>query len=131
MAGSLPAAIDLGLHAPLTDKMFVIGGAAVYCEALNSPLCGLIYYTKVETVLDCDAFFPKGTPDFWMIYLLALLWTVLYGIHYTVQIKECRYRLLMRNTLGSVDESVYELKEEGAVQQENATKYRYCVYQRR
>lgn len=40
------------------EKVFVIGGAAVYKEALLSRLCSRVYLTQLETDFACDTFFP-------------------------------------------------------------------------
>ena len=41
------------------EKVFVIGGAQVFQEALLSPQCRKIYLTKIKGVFDCDVFFPE------------------------------------------------------------------------
>ncbi len=40
------------------DKVFVIGGASLYAEAINHPDCETIYLTEVLGEFNCDAFFP-------------------------------------------------------------------------
>jgi len=40
------------------DKVFVIGGASLYAEAINHPECENIYLTEVAGEFNCDAFFP-------------------------------------------------------------------------
>lgn len=44
---------------PTVDKIFVIGGASVYAQALNHHKCERVYLTEVKYKFDCDAFFPK------------------------------------------------------------------------
>jgi dihydrofolate reductase len=39
--------------------VFVIGGAKVYAEAIEHPLCRKLYITHVQQTFDCDAFFPE------------------------------------------------------------------------
>jgi len=41
------------------DKIFVIGGASVYKQAIEHPDCDRIYLTEVQDVFNCDAFFPE------------------------------------------------------------------------
>ena len=38
------------------DKIFVIGGARLYREALSHPFCRRIYLTRIEGSFDCDTF---------------------------------------------------------------------------
>jgi dihydrofolate reductase/thymidylate synthase len=46
------------------DQIFVIGGASVYKEAINSPHCGTVYLTKVMKEFDdLDTFFPQLSAD--------------------------------------------------------------------
>jgi len=40
------------------DKVFIIGGASLYAEALNHPECENIFLTEVTGEFNCDAFFP-------------------------------------------------------------------------
>nr|AIA15403.1 Thymidylate synthase [uncultured bacterium] len=61
-ASSLEEALQL-LSSPSVesriDQIFVIGGASVYKEALESPRCGTIYLTKIlKEYPDMDTFFP-------------------------------------------------------------------------
>eukprot|EP00624_Nannochloropsis_granulata_P002461 evm.model.NODE_22258_length_46295_cov_59.100636.10 len=82
VAASLPEALALlstGEDATAVEKVFVIGGAAVYKEALSSDLCEAIEFTAIDEggqeggqgggrevsnnsptplFADCDAFFP-------------------------------------------------------------------------
>jgi dihydrofolate reductase len=39
-------------------EVFVIGGAKVYAEAIDHPLCRKLYITHVQSSFSCDAFFP-------------------------------------------------------------------------
>lgn len=45
-------------------RIFVIGGATVYKEAMMSDLFSSLYVTEVEGVYDCDTFFPDYKNDF-------------------------------------------------------------------
>ncbi|POM60565.1 Thymidylate synthase [Phytophthora palmivora] len=40
------------------DQVFVIGGGAVYTEALNYAGCNQVHLTRVKGAFECDAFFP-------------------------------------------------------------------------
>lgn len=41
------------------ENVFVIGGAQLYAEAIQSPNCKRIYFTMIHSYFECDAFFPK------------------------------------------------------------------------
>jgi len=59
MASSLDEALKLG-----DERLFVIGGAGVYEQAIQHPDCERLILTQLENTFDCDAFFPKiPTPD--------------------------------------------------------------------
>uniref|UniRef100_K3WZU4 DHFR domain-containing protein n=1 Tax=Globisporangium ultimum (strain ATCC 200006 / CBS 805.95 / DAOM BR144) TaxID=431595 RepID=K3WZU4_GLOUD len=45
------------------DQVFVIGGGAVYEEALNYPGCQRVHLTNVKGQFACDAFFPSNVYD--------------------------------------------------------------------
>ncbi|ETL93566.1 thymidylate synthase [Phytophthora nicotianae P10297] len=40
------------------DQVFVIGGGAVYTEAMSYPGCAKVHFTRVKGQFECDAFFP-------------------------------------------------------------------------
>lgn len=40
-------------------NIFVIGGARLYAEAIQHMLCNKVFLTKIESVFECDTFFPK------------------------------------------------------------------------
>lgn len=40
------------------DRVFVIGGGAVYAEALQHPDCERVYLTRIAERFDCDTFLP-------------------------------------------------------------------------
>lgn len=42
------------------DQVWVIGGSAVYEEALNHPACNEVHLTSVKGMFECDAFFPSN-----------------------------------------------------------------------
>src|SRR5579883_1656500 len=49
---------------PDIENIFVIGGAAVYREALGHPDCQLIYLTQINKSFDCDTFLPDFSRRF-------------------------------------------------------------------
>lgn len=53
--------LDEALHSAddLIEKIFIIGGAKVFNEALNLPNLKGIYLTKIDKEYSCDTFFPK------------------------------------------------------------------------
>ncbi|CEG36173.1 thymidylate synthase [Plasmopara halstedii] len=40
------------------DQVFVVGGEALYAEALSYSGCSKVYFTRVKGQMECDAFFP-------------------------------------------------------------------------
>ena len=60
-ATSLPGALAL-----LGDvgRVFVIGGGAVYEQAVVLPECRNIYFTRIQSTFDCDTFFPEVSDRF-------------------------------------------------------------------
>ncbi len=59
VVNSLEDALSQLWHDETVDKIFVIGGASVYTQALKHPDCDRIYLTEVMDKFECDAFFPK------------------------------------------------------------------------
>jgi len=62
LCSSLQGALDMLSKPPYTDtveKIFVIGGAAVYKEALIHPDCYRLYVTHVNEDFKCDVHFPE------------------------------------------------------------------------
>jgi dihydrofolate reductase/thymidylate synthase len=57
ISASLDQALEMLIPAPV-DRVFIIGGAQVYNEAMQHPSCGLLYLTQVRHVFDCDTFLP-------------------------------------------------------------------------
>ncbi|XP_057316872.1 dihydrofolate reductase-like [Hydractinia symbiolongicarpus] len=41
------------------ESVFTIGGYGVYKDTINSPNCGKIYLTEIESDFQCDVFFPE------------------------------------------------------------------------
>ncbi|MEK7673456.1 MAG: dihydrofolate reductase [Patescibacteria group bacterium] len=46
------------------EKIFIIGGAQVFKEALNNPHLTGIYLTKIDKTFDCDTFLPDLPKNF-------------------------------------------------------------------
>jgi dihydrofolate reductase len=60
---SLEDAISCGQGLPQVARIFVIGGAELYKAAL--PLASMLYVTRIDSVFDCDKFFPAVEPTAW------------------------------------------------------------------
>ncbi|KAG1692341.1 hypothetical protein DVH05_025511 [Phytophthora capsici] len=59
IAASFHEALELvNQQGEKVDQVFVIGGSAVYAEALSYPACSNVHLTKVKGQFECDAFFP-------------------------------------------------------------------------
>lgn len=52
------AKIDPTLH----PRIFIVGGAQIYREAIASPLCERVLLTKIHASIPCDSFFPDIDP---------------------------------------------------------------------
>ena len=63
LATSLADAVRLAAAQANADEVFVIGGAALYREAL--PLADRLYLTEIEQSFDGDVFFPEVSPHDW------------------------------------------------------------------
>mmetsp|Transcript_40342 Transcript_40342/g.48896 ORF Transcript_40342/g.48896 Transcript_40342/m.48896 type:complete len:512 (+) Transcript_40342:107-1642(+) len=51
------------------ENVFVIGGAQIYHEAVQSEQCNAVYLTKIDRDdIECDAFFPKLEPTQWLVW---------------------------------------------------------------
>jgi dihydrofolate reductase/thymidylate synthase len=57
--GDLGAALEELRRDESVSEIFVIGGAQIYAEALQSPECARIYATGIDSAFTCDAFFPE------------------------------------------------------------------------
>lgn len=49
------------------EKIFVIGGANVYAQAVLHPDVARIYLTAIQGLFECDAFFPDVSEDDWKL----------------------------------------------------------------
>ncbi|XP_065080172.1 dihydrofolate reductase [Ochlerotatus camptorhynchus] len=57
-------------ESPLVDEIeniWIVGGNAVYKEAMQSPRCHRIYLTEIKKTFECDAFFPEITDEFQLV----------------------------------------------------------------
>lgn len=65
--GGIEGALENLSQRPDVDKIFVIGGASLYAQAIEHSLCKLLYVTKIEEVFDCDVFFPDFKKTFQLL----------------------------------------------------------------
>ena len=49
------------------ENVFVIGGAQLYQEALNHPLCQKLHVTHLKGDFNCDTFFPPISQRFFPV----------------------------------------------------------------
>ena len=54
-ARSLQEALDLAAAHGCVERVFVIGGAGPYAEALARPDCATVYHTQLDKEFPCDA----------------------------------------------------------------------------
>ncbi|EDS38910.1 dihydrofolate reductase [Culex quinquefasciatus] len=67
---SMQEALDRLDQSPLVDEIetiWIVGGNAVYKEAMESDRCHRLYITDVKGTFNCDAFFPEITSDFKLV----------------------------------------------------------------
>jgi dihydrofolate reductase/thymidylate synthase len=55
------------LSSPNIEGIFVIGGAQIYAQAIEHPLCQKLYITHLQGEYGCDAFFPPVSRQFFPI----------------------------------------------------------------
>lgn len=69
VCGSLSEAMSVlrERYANEVENVWVIGGHAVYKEAMESELCNRIYLTEIKATFECDTFFPAIGGDFALI----------------------------------------------------------------
>lgn len=61
---SLEAALEAAAGQPDTERIFVVGGAQIYADAIDHPGCRAVYLTRIEESYDCDTFFPELGEDY-------------------------------------------------------------------
>jgi len=66
-ASNLDEALERAAAAPLVHRIFVIGGARLYREALDHPACSVLHWTAVEGRHGCDVFVPAPGPAFRLV----------------------------------------------------------------
>jgi dihydrofolate reductase len=69
LAGSLKEAIEIAekkgnspgesTNPEGPQKIFIIGGAQIFAQALDYPEPKDLWYTRIEATFDCDTFFPE------------------------------------------------------------------------
>lgn len=62
VCNSLAAAVQRLNATDLADKIesiWIVGGASVYKEAMDSPMFDRLYFTKILADYECDTFFPN------------------------------------------------------------------------
>jgi len=70
-APGLPQALELACARVDVERIFVLGGADIYRQAIELPGCRRIYLTRVLARHACDAFFPPIPSRFRREALLA------------------------------------------------------------
>jgi dihydrofolate reductase len=63
MAEALDKLSTLDLQTQI-ENIWIVGGHSVYKEAMESPECFRIYFTKIMGNFECDAFFPSIPESF-------------------------------------------------------------------
>ena len=63
LSDSLDSALEKLDSYELGD-VFVIGGGSLYADAINHPDCDKLYITEIDSVFDCDTFFPEVPKGF-------------------------------------------------------------------
>jgi len=66
-AVSLDAALLKVSQMPDIHRVFVIGGAQIYQEAIRHPQCRQVCLTRIDQNFDCDVFFPEIPRNFHQI----------------------------------------------------------------
>ncbi len=59
LAGDLERALRAAAEAEGVERIFVIGGAQIYRQAMTMASCEPIFLTRIEASFDCDTFLPK------------------------------------------------------------------------
>ncbi len=52
-------------------KLFIIGGAQIYQEALDKNIIDTMYLTEIDEAFEADAFFPKYDKNDWEAHLIS------------------------------------------------------------
>lgn len=67
-AGSLDEAFDAIEKRPDIERIFVIGGASIYEQAVHLQTCQTLYITMIAEEFDCDACFPSIFESYRKVY---------------------------------------------------------------
>lgn len=59
--------LDVSPLAEEIENIWIVGGNAVYKEAMESRGCHRIYLTEIKAEFECDAFFPEITKAFALV----------------------------------------------------------------
>ncbi len=59
LAGDVQRALHDATEAANVERIFVIGGAEIYHQAMTLPACERVYLTRIEGSFDCDTFLPE------------------------------------------------------------------------
>jgi dihydrofolate reductase len=70
-AACMEEALAWAAREPAVEEVFVIGGGAVYAEALSLPACRRIYYTRIAARFGCDTRFPRFEDRYTLESVLA------------------------------------------------------------
>lgn len=77
---SAPDAVADSLEAALSavsaagegiETVFVIGGASIYADAIQSPRCEALHVTELHAAPKCDTFFPEIDPAVFRLWSCA------------------------------------------------------------
>jgi dihydrofolate reductase/thymidylate synthase len=79
---SLQAALDLAAADESVHAVFVIGGAALYAEALQHAQCRHVHLTRVFAQFECDTFLPRLPARFELDAAFARVAHVEHGVPY-------------------------------------------------
>ena len=71
LAPSLDEALGAARARPEVDRLFVIGGAQLFAQALAHPSCRAVYLTRIAATFACDTFLPPLAPRFTLAEVLA------------------------------------------------------------
>lgn len=68
---SLHDALLLAHNDSNIEKVFVIGGAQLYNEAMKHPLCETLYVTMINDDFECDTFFDSDVMQYYKLNTLS------------------------------------------------------------
>ena len=71
-------------HGADVDRVFVVGGGAVYSQAVTMAACQRVYYTRIDGRFGCDTFFPAFEADYQLDEVLAE--TEEHGVGYRIEV---------------------------------------------